>query len=247
MGSVGIIPQWFTTKRSLANGCAAGGSGLGGLTYSLATGVMIPQIGLPWTFRVLGIISFVVNLTCAMLIKDRNKIIGAKQVPFDYKLFMRWEYVLMEAWAFFSILGYVVLLFSLPSYVVSVGLDQQQGAVIGALLNLGQGLGRPVVGMFSDAGGRINLAAILTAVCSLLCFVIWIFAESYGVLIFFSLIVGTVAGTVWTTIGPVAAEGKLQLLSQLRKSLLISYSCGSSRSTRRSEYDMAGHATSCCV
>ena len=126
----------------------------------------------------------------------------------------------MEAWAFFSILGYVVLLFSLPSYVVSVGLDQQQGAVIGALLNLGQGLGRPVVGMFSDAGGRINLAAILTAVCGLMCFVIWIFAKSYGLLIFFSLIVGTVAGTVWTTIGPVAAEGELRSLLQSRKSLL---------------------------
>ncbi|CAF9920119.1 MAG: hypothetical protein GOMPHAMPRED_001982 [Gomphillus americanus] len=206
VGSVGVIPQWFTTRRSLANGCAAGGSGLGGLAYSLATGAMIPRIGLPWTFRVLGIVTCVVNFICSVLIKDRNKIIGARQVPFDHKLFKRWEYVLMEAWAFFSMLGYVVLLFSLPSYVVSVGLNQQQAAVIGALLNLGQGLGRPVVGMFSDVGGRINVAAILTAICGLFCLVIWIFAKSYGVLIFFSLVVGTVAGTIWTTVGPVAAE-----------------------------------------
>ena len=168
---------------------------------------MIPRIGLPWTFRVLGIVTCVVNFISSVLIKDRNKIIGARQVPFDCKLFKRWEYILMEAWAFFSMLGYVVLLFSLPSYVVSVGLNQQQAAVIGALLNLGQGLGRPVVGMFSDAGGRINVAAILTAICGLFCLVIWIFAKSYGVLIFFSLIVGTVSGTIWTTVGPVAAEG----------------------------------------
>ncbi|KAI6787170.1 hypothetical protein KC350_g18854, partial [Hortaea werneckii] len=38
VGSVGIVPQWFTTRRSLANGFATSGSGLGGLLYSLATG-----------------------------------------------------------------------------------------------------------------------------------------------------------------------------------------------------------------
>jgi hypothetical protein len=36
-------------------------------------------------------------------------------------------------------LGYVVLLFSLPNYARSVGLTAQQGSVIGAILNLGQG------------------------------------------------------------------------------------------------------------
>ncbi len=32
VGSVGIIPQWFTEKRSLANGIGTAGSGLGGST-----------------------------------------------------------------------------------------------------------------------------------------------------------------------------------------------------------------------
>ena len=34
VGSVGIVPQWFTKKRSLANGISTAGSGLGGLMYS---------------------------------------------------------------------------------------------------------------------------------------------------------------------------------------------------------------------
>lgn len=169
---------------------------------------MINSIGLPWAFRILGIVSFAVNFICSILIKDRNKILGANQVPFDYRLFKRREYCLFELWAFFSILGYVVLLFSLPDFALSVGLTSQQGAIIGALLNLGQAVGRPLVGIFSDRAGRINIAALLTFVCGLFCFVIWIFAKSFGVLIFFSLIVGTVAGTIWTTIAPVGAEGK---------------------------------------
>lgn len=49
------------------------------------------------------------------------------------------EFLLMLGWGFFSMLGYIVLLFSLPNYARSIGLSAQQGSVIGALLNLGQG------------------------------------------------------------------------------------------------------------
>ena len=51
------------------------------------------------------------------------------------------------------------------------------------------------MGYFSDAAGRINMAGICTFLAGLFCLVIWLFAKSYGVLIFFALIVGTVSGT----------------------------------------------------
>jgi len=127
-------------------------------------------------------------------------------MAFDFRLFKRPEFLLLLGWGFFSMLGYIVLLFSLPNYARSVGLSAQQGSVVGAMLNLGQGLGRPFVGYFSDAAGRINLAGACTFVAGLFCFVIWIFAKTYGVLIFFAIIVGTVSGTFWATVGPVGAE-----------------------------------------
>lgn len=111
VGSVGIVPQWFTTRRSLANGIATAGSGMGGLIYSLASNVMIEDIGIGWTLRILGIIAFVVTFICAMLLKDRNKAIGATQSSFDYTLLGRFEFLLFLGWGFFSMLGYVVLLF----------------------------------------------------------------------------------------------------------------------------------------
>ncbi|KAH9218393.1 major facilitator superfamily domain-containing protein [Leptodontidium sp. 2 PMI_412] len=206
VASVGLIPQWFSKHRSFANSIAAAGSGIGGLIYSLATNAMIQSIGLGWAFRVLAIISCAVNIICTFLIRDRNKLIGSVQMAFDVRLFKRVEFLLLLGWGFFSMLGYIVLLFSLPSYARSVGLTASQGSVIGALLNLGQGLGRPFVGYFSDSFGRINMAGTCTFLAGLFCLVIWIFAKSYGVLIFFSIIVGTVAGTFWTTIGPVGAE-----------------------------------------
>ncbi|KEY69256.1 hypothetical protein S7711_01707 [Stachybotrys chartarum IBT 7711] len=206
VASVGIPPQWFTTKRSLANGVSASGSGFGGLLYSLAAGAMIRNIGLAWCFRVLGILALAVNAICIALIRDRNKILGSRHAAFDMKLFKRPEYLLLSGYAFFSMLGYIALVFSLADYARNIGLNPSQAAVVSALLNLGQGIGRPPIGYFSDSIGRLNMAAITTFFSALLIFVVWVFANSYGVLIFYALIGGTVAGTFWATIGPVAVE-----------------------------------------
>ena len=206
VGSVGIIPQWFTKRRSLANGVATAGSGIGGMMYSLATQAMIDSLGIAWAFRVLGILAFMMNFICAILMKDRNKALGSRNITFDYALFRRKEHLLTLGWGFLSMLGYVVLLFSLPNYAVSIGLTPRQGSLIGALLNLGQGLGRPMVGIFSDAVGRINIAGFTTLLAGLFCFLIWIPAKNYSVLILFALLVGSVGGTFWTTVAPVEAE-----------------------------------------
>lgn len=206
VGSVGIPPQWFTTKRSLANGISASGSGFGGLLYSLAAGTMIESIGIAWCFRVLGILALAVNAVCITLIRDRHKIIGSRHAAFDVKLFKRPEYLLLNGYGFFSMLGYIALVFSLADYGRSIGLNASQASVISAMLNLGQGLGRPPTGYFSDTIGRINMAGLTTFSCALLTLVVWIFAKSYGVLIFYAVIGGTVTGTFWATIGPVAVE-----------------------------------------
>lgn len=223
VGSVGIIPQWFTKKRSFANSVGAAGSGLGGMMYSLAANAMIESMGIHWAYRVLGITAFVANLVCALVVKDRNKAIGAKQLAFDHLMFRRFEFVLTLGWGFFSMLGYIVLLFSLSSYALSIGLSARQGSIITALLNLGQGLGRPLVGMLSDRAGRINIAGLLTFFCGFFCLVIWIFAKNFGVLIFFATLVGTVSGTFWATIGPVMSEvvGLKELPSALSLTWLV--------------------------
>lgn len=140
VASVGVVPQWFSKKRSFANSIATAGSGIGGLIYSLGTNAMIQSVGLGWAFRILAIVAFAVNTICTLLIKDRNKAVGSIQAAFDFSLLKRVEYQLLLAWGFFSMLGYIVLLFSLPSYARAIGLTASQGSVIGALLNLGQGM-----------------------------------------------------------------------------------------------------------
>ncbi|KAK5085006.1 hypothetical protein LTR70_007714 [Exophiala xenobiotica] len=210
VGSVGIIPQWFTTRKSVANAVAAAGSGCGGLIWSLSTQAMIDNLGLPWAFRILGVLSFTINLICSNIIRDRNAQVGARNRSFDWSLLKRPEFLLVQAWSWLSMFGYVTVLFSLPSYARQIGLTAQQGSIIGAIFNLGQMLGRPFIGLASDRFGRINLAALLSAMCGVFCLVFWIPAEvvgsQMGLLTFFSVVGGALAGTFWTTIAPVAAE-----------------------------------------
>ncbi|KAF4441449.1 hypothetical protein F53441_12036 [Fusarium austroafricanum] len=204
--SVGIVPQWFTTRRSLANGISAAGSGLGGLLYSLAAGAIIRNISLAWAYRILGILVFVVNIICTILVKDRNKIIGSRQVPFDLGLFKRAEFVLLLGYGWFSMLAYVVLIFALANYANFIGLGASEAAMVSALFNLGQALGRPFIGYFSDRTGRINMACATTWLAAILVFAIWINAKSYGLLLFFTIVGGGVAGTYWATVAPVTVE-----------------------------------------
>lgn len=169
---------------------------------------MIERISLAWAFRILGIISFAVNFVSSVLLRDRNRQVGTAQRAYDAELFRRAEFHLLLGWGFLSMLGYIVLIFSLPNYAQSVGLTPRQGALVAAIFNLGQGLGRPPVGYFSDSFGRINMALTMTFLAGLFSLVIWIFAKSYGVLIFYAIVCGAVAGTFWA-VSALTCEGSV--------------------------------------
>lgn len=207
IGSVGVTSYWFSKRRSLANGITAAGSGIGGLTYSLATGAMIPRLGFPWTMRILGIICFAINLCCGSLLRlPPGAPLRATGGTMRFSVVLNFKCTLLFIWGALSAMGYVVLMFSLSSYAVAVGLSQHQGSIASALINLGQVFGRPIVGVLSDKLGRFNVAFAATLFSGILCFVFWIFAKSMVSIGFFSITVGLVCGTVWAAAAPLSAE-----------------------------------------
>ncbi|KAF8252306.1 MFS general substrate transporter [Wilcoxina mikolae CBS 423.85] len=205
-GSVGVISQWFTKKRSVATGITAAGSGIGGLIFSLSIRHIITTMGTPWAFRIVAIAIFVNNTICIIFTKDRNKHVNPNQRAFDLNLLRRYEFLLVIGWGFFSMLGYVVILFSLPDFATSRGFSKVQGSVLGALLNLSMAFGRPLVGLSSDRYGIINISGLMTLATGLSCFAIWLPAKKFGVSVLFALINGAICGTFWTTIAPVCVE-----------------------------------------
>ncbi|KAF2213503.1 hypothetical protein CERZMDRAFT_111177 [Cercospora zeae-maydis SCOH1-5] len=205
--SIQVLPQWFEKRRSLAAGITSAGSGFGGLTFSLGTNAMIEKIGLGWALRITGILCLVGNGTATLLVKDRNHVVKPPQLGFATHLLKRYECLLLLAWNFTNLFGYMALLYSLSSYAVAVvGLTQARASTLTAILNLGTGFGRPAIGFISDRLGRIEVAASATLFNAVVIFAVWIPGHSYGVLIFFAFFSGASIGTFWMTIGPLCAE-----------------------------------------
>ncbi|KAK3945249.1 major facilitator superfamily domain-containing protein [Diplogelasinospora grovesii] len=204
--TVGVVPQWFTKRRSLANAISTSGSGFGGLMYSLATNAMISNLGLPWAFRILAILAFVVNGVCSLLVRDRNKAVGSVHVAFHGALFRRLEFWLFLGWGFFSIISYIIVVFSLTDYSQHVGFSASQGSLVAALFNLSQGLGRILIGFIGDRFGIMNVAGLGTLVAGLAALFIWILAgQHYAGAVVYALF-GIVAGIIWPTVAPVGVE-----------------------------------------
>ncbi|KAH7312985.1 MFS transporter, MCP family, solute carrier family 16, member 6 [Rhexocercosporidium sp. MPI-PUGE-AT-0058] len=221
--SIAILSQWFHRKRSLANGISAAGSGIGGLIFAFMVRAAITNISLAWSLRITGLVSGFMNLLATVVIRSRNRIIQPKQHPFDKKLLRRYDVLLVLAWAFMSMLGYITLLFSMSDFATSIDLDGSQAATITALLNLGTALGRPFIGVISDRLGRVETAGFITLICAISVFAIWIPATSYGVTIFFVVVNGAILGVFWVTIGPISAEivGLQDLPSMLSLAWLV--------------------------
>ncbi|CAH0019908.1 unnamed protein product [Clonostachys rhizophaga] len=207
VGSVGVVSHWFHKRRSLVNGITAAGAGLGGLVYSLAAGSMLINLGFTWTMRILGIVSFVVNLISGALLRipPTTKTDGNTSA-FGLSALQDTRFILLLIWGILSVLAYVALLFSLSSYSVAVGLTQSQASVVSAILNLGQAFGRPVVGIMSDSLGRVNVASGATLVAGVLCLVFWVFAKTMVTICVFAIMVGTVSGTIWAAAAPLTVE-----------------------------------------
>ena len=192
-----VLPQWFSTRRSLAVGIAASGAGVGGVVYNLLTGALAQRIGLSWTYRVLAICSLVANSICAIFLRDRNKVVKPRQDTLDWNEFKHIEVILVLIWGILAELGYVILLYSLPHYATTIGLTQSQGSIAGAMLNIGLGLGRPLVGYMSDRWGRINIAAMMTLSCGVFSLILWLPSRTYPLLLLFSVLAGFGCGTFW--------------------------------------------------
>lgn len=201
-----VLPQWFAKRRSLALGIASSGAGFGGLAYNLGAGAGLETIGWRWTYIILAISTLVVNLGCSILLKDRNTRALSQQKSFGIRELAHVSTWLIITWGWLTELGYIVLLYSLPNYAISIGLSAKQGSIVGAILNLGLAFGRPAVGYFSDKFGRINVATLMTALCGIFCLTLWVPANSYASLLVFALLAGTATGTFWSTVVPVTAE-----------------------------------------
>ncbi|KAH8693922.1 MFS transporter [Talaromyces proteolyticus] len=221
VGTSGIPAQWFRRRRSLANGITAAGSGFGGLIYSLITGAMLDKIGLRWTFRSLAIICLTMIAIAANLLRDRDQAVGSQHRALQVSKFRQPRFNFFVVWGFFSMLGYVILIFSLADFAQAAGLSAHQGSITSAMLNLGQCIGRPLTGWISLKLGRMNIAAAFTGLAGFLCLVMWTQTTNAAGIYSFAILAGMVGGTFWAMVYAVLVD--IVGLSDLPSSLSLTW------------------------
>ncbi|KAK1564206.1 major facilitator superfamily transporter [Colletotrichum navitas] len=190
--SLPVLSQWFSERRSVANGISSAGSGVGGVVFSWGTGAMIHNLGLSWALRAMGLVTLVANTAATLLIRDRQA--RSNKLVIDVQLLRRYEVRLLLLWAFISMFGYITLLFSLADFSRSVGLSSAQATDVTGVLNFGTAVGRPLIGITSDHFRRIDTAGMLTLLCGVICFAMWLPATTFASTLAFAFICGAILG-----------------------------------------------------
>lgn len=214
------IPTWFLKRRATAMGITVSGGGFGGLIFSLSVNKMLGDMNdQKWALRMIcfvtlfaGLIVFIVVEPYKPLSKkydDSNKKEQFRKsltLIFDKDVFKSIYMGVFSLWYSICQLGYILMLFTVSPYANLVGLSSQQGAVLTALLNTGQLIGRPFLGYLADRFGHCNIAAIINLIIAIMLLAFWINADTYGSLIAFVLVLGAIIGVGIVMGQPLAAD-----------------------------------------
>ncbi|KAI8340150.1 major facilitator superfamily domain-containing protein [Chlamydoabsidia padenii] len=208
--SLFITPQWFTKRKGLALGILASGTGIGGLIFPFVMTSVNNSLGVHWTYRVLGLMCFVMDLMACGLIKENPKMKrpqGEKKKKLSDIIQLRvlqdGQYVLWIIGSDIALLGYFIPFYFLPSYGRSIGLSDDQGAILLALTSAFNCIGRGLTGYCADYLGQLNTNIAFTLMGGISCFLIWIFASSYAALLGFSFVFGLFCGSYFSLLSPI--------------------------------------------
>ncbi|ODQ83250.1 hypothetical protein BABINDRAFT_159685 [Babjeviella inositovora NRRL Y-12698] len=218
--SIAILPNWFYYKRSIAAGMTVSGSGLGGVIFSLSANSLMQRTGSHrWPLIMVGLVTCAICVTCIVLIQEHPKtspkykskaprpgLWPTIQVVLNPRIVLNVEVTLVGLWFMCCNVGYITLLFSMSAYASSVGLTHQQGSNLTAIMNVGQFVGRPTMGHFSDRFGRINFSLMISFTVGVLIFAYWVNADTYGSLIGFALLTGFTVGIGAVNNQPLAVD-----------------------------------------
>ena len=192
-----IIAQYFKAKRGIANGVVYAGGGLGGTAVSFMLNALIDNVGIAWSFRILGSLILVTGLPAACLMKERVPIQRARFV--EWKLFKDVKFSLVFALGVLSTFPLFVPPFFLPLYSKSLGLSSATGAGLVAAFNFCSAIGRLGSGLACDKLGSLSTLFLTLVLSSISLMVMWPLSNSIGPLIAFIIINGIANGGFFST------------------------------------------------
>lgn len=192
--SVAILPQYFSTRKALANGVAASGSSFGGVIYPIVFRRVQQQLGFGWATRILGFISFVTVWFSVLVMRPRVMPKHKRHLT-DLAAFKEVPYTLFCIGMFFGFIGFYGPVYYIQPYAIQKGIttDAGLGFYLLPILNAASIPGRIVPNHLADFTGPLNVlipCSFMTGILAL----IWIGVKNLGGTIVFAIFYGFFSG-----------------------------------------------------
>ncbi|KAJ9053732.1 hypothetical protein DSO57_1021399 [Entomophthora muscae] len=189
-----LVAEWFEKKQGLAAGLGAAGTGIGGVGFAQLNSRLLPLIGYRWTLQVNGgLILFILLLALCMVRRRENVVKDDTESDFDSSLVMSGGFFWFSVTSFIAGSVYLVPLYFINSYTISIGMTRIEGGYANSAINLGSAVGRIVMGVLGDQIGYVR-CFILTLVLSALTAIIWWVSDGFTMLLLFCALYGIPSG-----------------------------------------------------
>ena len=200
--SVAILPQYFTTKKALANGLAAAGSSCGGIVYPIVFRNLEQSIGFAWATRVVAFISLA-TLSVSITIMKQRVMPKQKRRLWDLDAFKEGPYTLYCVGMFLAFASFYGPVYYLQPFAIDTGItDSNFGFYLLPIYNAVSVPGRILPNFAGDYIGPMNVlipASFMTGVMAL----VWIGVSNLSGVIAYASLYGFFSGA-FISIAPVA-------------------------------------------
>ncbi|KAI1314934.1 hypothetical protein EDD11_001571 [Mortierella claussenii] len=211
LAATAIPPLWYDKHRSLAMGISFCGAGVGGLAFGFIIPALINAVGIYWTLRIYAIFHFVCTAFASIVMRAPRQLSGppmdARKETINLQIMKDPGFMLWFVSAALFGFAYIVPFSYVPSYAKDiVNLDPNvQGGQLLSIMSAANALGRISIGLAADRLGAIRVAALTFVAAGASCF-IWMFANSYGTLVAFSIMYGFFSGGFFTLVASITAD-----------------------------------------
>ena len=224
--SVAILPTYFTTRKSLANGLAASGSSVGGIVYPITFRALQQRVGFGWATRAIAFIALA-TLTFSIAIMRQRKVPTTKRkLTWDLKAFKEIPYLLYCLAMFLAFSSFYVFIYFIQPYAIDTGIvDASFGFYLLPILNAASVPGRILPNAIGDYIGPMNVlipASFFTGVLAL----VWIAIKSRASIIAVACLYGFFSGA-FVSICPIALVVLTPHLNMLGERMGMSFAFSS--------------------
>ncbi|KAF9889297.1 hypothetical protein FE257_007406 [Aspergillus nanangensis] len=192
--SIAIVSTYFSTRKSIAIGMVAAGSGVGGVVYPIAFAQLQPRIGFGWATRVIAFIILVTMLVSAAVMRVR--LLPAKRRRLlDPRAFLEIPFTMIVIGFFFGAMGVYIPFFYIGSYSTDkTTMSDNLAFYMLVVMNTGSVFGRLIPNFVADRTGPLNVMLPFSLFTTVVAFS-WVAVNNTAGIIVFAIFYGFLSGT----------------------------------------------------